>query len=624
MLLFYIFFIFFSFIVEATKENGASKGLKEMSLKKFKFVSLVNGTEFRQLFNDDNQYVVALFCHLTIQECIPIIKTLNKVGEKYRQIKFVVVDRDSIYDLVFDYSIEEFPTILFHRAHLRDRTFDEDEFDSLEEFIQRGIQPVVYVINEEDLSLLERQKKITYIVLFTSESTPQHLINEYNDIADVFQQYSELGFFLVDKTRSSLLKNKTEQLIYYNNKAYDNISEIIEYPYLDSNKTKVINNEFGLIEWVSAMGIPLFYDGSKQLIELLFVIPKKYPIVWYFDINITEQIKSYYVSLSRAYRGELVFIYTDDKETMEFYHQNHTKTITILHKNGRTSYPLNQTQFDVLELTLQRFLANELQPDIKSSNHSKQGDIPFLTGEEWNKGLDPTKDYFIILIDNSILSKNFVNREFSVVYKRIAPILEKNTLEMYLFNIETDDAPVDILIDDIPTYLFYKMNDNTQQNPTEQEFKQFPDQDSLIKYIQYHSSIAFQPLPPIDKSKWPQYIEDDEEEQVRRLKAEELKNQRLDNIKEAKDFQLKELKENPFKNEEFVIALNQLRKYTEDPEIAKFFQTTDWNTLFGIDIDSLEGLVSLTKNEDALRLLFSKEKKIKSKTHKKDQIKKEL
>ncbi|ELP85266.1 hypothetical protein EIN_084480 [Entamoeba invadens IP1] len=597
----------FCFFVLCSSKSKSSKrqkiymnGIEQPNFSQYHHIKEVTSTEFRSLFESEN-YVIALFCYFTQQSCVPYIQTIENFAKKNKMIKYVVVDGINAEELVFDYQIDDFPYIIFHRGLYKDRVYRSDDFDDFQSFITRGISPVVHEILETDMVSLERQKKITYFTLYTTPNTTQSEIDEYTDIADIFTEYTEIGFFAIFNASNTYLNNKSMNIIYYNNQAYDDVREIIHYQTITRFNNTIERFDVGITEWVVSVGVPLFNLAVIPLLQLFEVLPNRTPMLWYMNETISDTTRLEFIRKARAYRGKVGFVYTPEIEEVEYLRQTTRPSITVVHKNLRTMYPLAITEPKDVDMALENIFSGATHESVKSSVGGNMSGIPILTGEMWENGISEYENAtkIILLVDSSLVSKNLVRRELAAVYRRTKKSRELNEIVVLLFNIEKDDAPKGVYINEVPTIFCYLQGENVFESP-KAIFAKYPQQDDVIHFISKNAKTEnFEPHE--DEKEWPEPIEDDEEEKERRQKNERLDKERIQKKKEMKEAMLTQLMNNPFKNQEFVKSIHTLGLFTDNKVMKKAFDQFEFLTKIGVDVNSLEGVASLKENEDNLR-----------------------
>ncbi|KAL7717107.1 Ras-GAP domain-containing protein [Entamoeba marina] len=514
-----------------------------------------------------------------------------------KKITFIAIDGSEYDELIYDYNIESFPHIIFHRGTLRERVFTGEKLSELQSFINDCLLPIVIEItNPLELNHYKKQAQITYFVLYVTNNTNPLDIEEFVDVADVLQEYTEIGFFIASGDASV---NTTDpfELIYYNNKAYDDIAEVIPYS----------NGQ--IQDWMFTISFPLFEEVNTALFSIIDSLPHKLPIFWYFTKQATTKIKHEITSLARTLRGKLLFVYCGEKDTMNHLEQTTFKTATILHPNRRTIYPFNQTQVNTIDkisdISMQ-YLNNQINPLIKSTSKGNYS-IEKLTGNEFHNGLNHSCDTVIFVIDNSLVSFNFLQREYLAITKRI-----QHHVKVFHFNIETDDAPPDLIIPDAPTVLFFPATNKTHFNiTTPLTFTYYPNQDVVVEFITKHTTTPLQPLPHIDENTYSPLQEEPLQEDNKHTTSHKGK----DDKKQKNNQQIE------YDHNEFIRQLQGLTEYQDNPIIKNILNEIDWKTLFGIDVSKLDGLQDLNELDGVIGKLVHK---INKKNKKKRRSKVEL
>ena len=166
---------------------------------KYSYLTVVDKDELKRLFSSDEN-VFCTFCNSELVECDELYSYIDRLAKKEKRVTYVGIDVTQYHNIDKMYNINEYPKFIFHRGSLRNRVYKEQELDEIPSFLRDGLEEVVTVLKkDEDVRNLEKQTGITYFILYASKETPSDVIKSFTDMADVYQEYTETGFFIASE-----------------------------------------------------------------------------------------------------------------------------------------------------------------------------------------------------------------------------------------------------------------------------------------------------------------------------------------------------------------------------------------------------------------------------------------
>lgn len=490
--------------------------------------------EFKS-FLDENPLVLTEFfapwCGYCKQLGPEFSKAADILNKSHPKIKLAQIDCTEEEELCQKHHIKGYPTLKVMRgAYQEPADYDGPrDAEGIANYMIKQSKPPVQLVSEyaDFVSSAEVERKAFFVQLFPTAAQKEYATQKetYGDIA--FVDREKMSFYSIedDKVIAELKKVVKEKI------SDDKPTYLVVHPE-DLADARVFSGEFSkeaLTEWASNAKVPYFGDINKD--TYLIYMGSSLPLGYYF-YNTGEQraaVEKFFADQGKKHLGKINFVALDATQFgrhAEILNMD-PEVVPLFaiqdNKNGR-KYGIDQKEHpngpstEVIESFLEKFLAGEVKPIIKSE--------PLPTEEE-----KASQEVIKLVVHNYEEVLNDTSKDVFVKYyapwcghcKKLAPIWEElagiygskaadSKVVIADLDHTLNDVDTPILIEGYPTLILYPANGEIDPKTGMRKaiiYDQARDLETLIDFIKTKGALGVDG----EELKAAQLVLDDENEQ---------------------------------------------------------------------------------------------------------------